>query len=271
MRVPLRSEHWKLFSLALFSAVTAASGAAAQITPLFDVDFNQDGVGAAPAVGVEPYPSSKPSELFVSYSPAPPLVESAVGTLTDQPLKFYFQFPVTGQYQQLRFNLPATGCGPVFVDFDLLVTQPPVSSLATFTVLVDFANLLGTHRFDFRHDGTIGALAFGGAPVIGSYPFDTPIHVAVEAGGRDRAFNLWVDGALVFEGKVLVSSDYPIPSRVRIGTQSLQDFVTGLDNVEIGCGPVERVLPGLGWLGSALLLGLFVLAGMASLSRRSTA
>ena len=78
-----------------------------------------------PAAGIEPYPSSKPSELFVSYTPYPPIVESSFGALSDQPLRFYFQTNLTGQYQQLIFHLPATGCGRIFITFDMLVTQPP--------------------------------------------------------------------------------------------------------------------------------------------------
>jgi len=64
----------------LFSTLSlfVASLASAQITPHFDVDFNQDTVGLPPAVGVEPFPSSQPTAI-ASFGLPDPIVVSAVG------------------------------------------------------------------------------------------------------------------------------------------------------------------------------------------------
>jgi hypothetical protein len=218
-----------LIAAAVFGTVpTLTSGAHAQSTPLYVLDFSSPPhtVGLPPATGAGPVPRNTVTEV-VSWGTIfdTPRVVSSLGAFTDQPLKFDSR---DWKYDQILLGLSDLPLSRVYcLDSEVLIN----TQQGRFVILhdtmeirnIEFIN--GVISAFVPHNFTVDG--WPGIP-IGTYALGQVIRVHSEVDLAADVWKIFLDGILAYSGSFGRARSL---HQIRISTTS--GAVAAIDNVYI--------------------------------------
>jgi hypothetical protein len=158
-----------------------AVAAVAQADVLYNIDFGSPPhtVGEPPVEGGGPPPRATISDIRFGT----PLVVTDLGPLVDQPLRFEYGDQIALQINDL----------PLDDDYALECDLVVVSVSGRFAIFFDAPSI---RRISFKPDGTIDLFPQG--DVIGTYEFDTLVHMRVEVDLDADTWVIYLDDVMVY-------------------------------------------------------------------------
>lgn len=210
--------------LALFATIALLGLSDPASATLYDVDWSSPphNVGYPPAISYGPAVRRSPTQIIFGN----PLVVSALGAMTEQPLQFDSW---DGSTDQVEFRLDDL---PIYefysLESDVLVESAEAGG--AFTLL--FAGP-AVRRIDFESSGTVSQFV-SGLPYtpIGSYTIGTIVHLKVDINLVTDTWAIYLDNALAWEGDFGSSSELD-DATFSTSTVPLKGVRAAIDNVTI--------------------------------------
>ncbi|MFN8548627.1 MAG: FlgD immunoglobulin-like domain containing protein [Candidatus Eisenbacteria bacterium] len=210
--------------LALFATIALLGLSDPASATLYDVDWSSPphNVGYPPAISYGPAVRRSPTQIIFGN----PLVVSALGAMTEQPLQFDSW---DGSTDQVEFRLDDL---PIYefysLESDVLVESAEAGG--AFTLL--FAGP-AVRRIDFESSGTVSQFV-SGLPYtpIGSYTIGTIVHLKVDINLVTDTWAIYLDNALAWEGDFGSSSELD-DATFSTSTIPLKGVRAAIDNVTI--------------------------------------